>query len=264
MGNVWAVYFSATGTTRKIVCAVAEAIGGYEEYDFTLPRKREQALCFSPDDIVVFGVPVYAGRVPNVLLKYLNAIEGNGAAVIPVVVYGNRDFDDALIELRDILKQRGMRPFAAGAFIGQHAFSDVLAEGRPDEADLALAAALGRGALEKLRTEGPSEIGVEGTPYPYRGYYMPRDKNGQPIDIRKVKPVTDDACNNCGTCARICPMGSIPRDNPRVCEGICIKCCACVRRCLRGAKQFEDAGFLYHKKELEEHFLRRAEARLFL
>lgn len=263
MRRIWAVYFSATGTTKKIVNAVAEAMGDYEEVDFTLPRVREAVLRFEPSDTVVFGTPVYAGRVPNVLLNYLDTMEGNGASAIPVVVYGNRAFDDALIELRDILKKRGFMPFAAGAFVGQHAFSEVLAAGRPDEDDLRIATELGKAAKE-LRAGSTDEIAVKGTPYPYGGYYMPRDRAGNAIDIRKVKPVTGDKCNGCGLCARICPMGSISQENPRVCAGICIKCGACVRRCLMQAKFFEDQGYLYHLRELEEQYGERKEPKLFL
>jgi DUF1009 family protein len=85
------------------------------------------------------GVPVYAGRVPNVLLKYLNSIIGNAALAIPVVVYGNRNYDDALIELKDILELKGFKVIGGGAFIGEHAFSRTLANNRPDEKDMDIA-----------------------------------------------------------------------------------------------------------------------------
>ena len=143
--KIWAMYWSATGTTRTVVTAVAGKMAGrlglpLEEYDFTLPAARQGAPEFGPEDVVVFGTPTYAGRVPNVLLKYLATVKGNGAAAVPVVTFGNRAFDDSLIELRDILADNGFRPFAAAAFACEHSFSTTLAAGRPDADDLALAA----------------------------------------------------------------------------------------------------------------------------
>jgi len=127
------MYFSATGTTEKIVCKIGEEILGninskitINTIDFTLPESRKNEILFNNEDVVIIGVPVYAGRVPNVLLKYLNSIKGNGALAIPVVVYGNRNYDDALIELNDILELNGFNVIAAGAFIGEHSFSKIL------------------------------------------------------------------------------------------------------------------------------------------
>ena len=70
--KIWAMYFSATGTTEKIVTCVAEELakregGEYEKYDFTLPAAREGQPQFGENDVVVFGVPTYAGRIPNLL-----------------------------------------------------------------------------------------------------------------------------------------------------------------------------------------------------
>jgi flavodoxin/NAD-dependent dihydropyrimidine dehydrogenase PreA subunit len=271
--KVWAVYFSATGTTKKIVESIAELIAEilgaeYEIYDFTLPRAREKAMKFQENDIVVFGTPVYAGRVPNVLLKYLDTIEGNNAAAVPVVLYGNRDYDDALIELRDILEKGGLHTVAAAAFIGEHSFSNILAKNRPDGRDLQEANRFAAKVAEKIKgISGIADlkpIDVKGIPNPYRGYYQPRDRHGNPVDIRKVKPLTNDNCNNCLTCADICPMGSISRDNVREFTGICIKCGACVKGCPMQAKYYEDKAYLYHKRELEEGLTRRAEPEWFL
>lgn len=271
--KVWAVYFSATGTTKRVVEHIAEkaaeAVGAkFGIRDFTLPQARTDVLCFHSNELVIFGTPVIAGRVPNVLLKYLGTISGGGAPAVPVVVYGNRDYDDALIELRDILEEGGLHTVAAAAFIGEHSFSDSLAGGRPDEADLKRA---GDFALEVARKvsimAAPSELApitVYGTPKPYRGYYQPRDRQGNPINILKVKPLTRDSCTDCRLCAEICPMGSISFDNVREYTGICIKCGACVKRCPVQAKFYDDAGFLYHRHELEEGFKRRAEPELFL
>ena len=271
--KVWAVYFSATGTTERIVRHIAEAIAGrlgaeYGCADFTLPAAREDALRFGADALVVFGTPVYAGRVPNVLLKYLATVDGGGALTVPVVLYGNRDYDDALIELRDILEKGGLHTIAAAAFVGEHSFSYTLAEGRPDGADLALAGAFADKVADKVKglSDAPdlAPVAVKGTPEPYRGYYQPRDRRGNPVDIRKVKPLTSDACTNCLLCARVCPMGSISFDNVREFTGICIKCGACIKKCPVQAKYYEDEGFLYHKRELEEGLKRRAEPELFV
>ncbi|HML37804.1 MAG TPA: EFR1 family ferrodoxin [Bacillota bacterium] len=268
--KVWSVYFSATGTTQRIVESIggnlAKTLGtGYGICDFTLSKARENPLKFNAGDLVVFGVPVYAGRVPNVLLKYLDIMEGNGALAVPVVLYGNRDYDDGLIELRDILEKHGLHTVAAAAFVGEHSFSYILAGGRPDEADMALAEDFAAKVAEKIAGgSGTEPIHVKGEPSPYRGYYQPRDRKGNPVDIRKVKPLTNDDCNNCMICADVCPMGSISHDDVREFTGICIKCGACIKKCPLHAKYYEDPGFLYHQHELEEGLTRRAEPELFL
>lgn len=79
------MYFSPTGTTKKVVKAFGEAVAQaiecseIEEFDFTLKKNREKPYSFSATDLVVLGVPVYAGRVPNVLKGFLSSIQGNGA-----------------------------------------------------------------------------------------------------------------------------------------------------------------------------------------
>ncbi|MFQ8666841.1 4Fe-4S binding protein [Anaerostipes caccae] len=271
--RVWAVYFSATDTTKKIVTVLAgEAArtlcAEYCEYDFTLPASRKDLLVFGPRDLVIFGTPVYAGRVPNVLLDFLKEyIKGNHACAVPVTVYGNRNYDDALIELRDVLEQNRFHTVAAAAFVGEHSFSDTLGRGRPDDRDVSLIREFAFGLCERLkRTEKEDysrPVYVKGNRKPYRGYYQPRDRKGNFIDIRKVKPLTSGDCDGCGICAEVCPMGSIRREDIRTVDGICIKCGACIKKCPKHAKYYEDEGYLYHKTELEEQYTTRAEPEIF-
>jgi len=264
--NVFAVYFSPTGTTKKIVLKIASKLGyDFQVKDSTLPQNRTETLSFCEKDVVVFGVPVYAGRVPNVLLPFLRErVNGNGALAVPVVLYGNRNYDDALIELRDILEETGFHTIAAGAFIGEHAFSKKLAAGRPDDADLRLAEKFAEMVLEKMQSNKPiSPVYVRGES-PIRPYFVPRDRQGNAVNILKVKPVTLESCTGCGICAAVCPVGSIRTDNYSEFSGICIKCGACIKNCPVGAKCYTDENFLYHQHELEESYARRAEPELFI
>ena len=268
--RVWAMFWSATGMTEKVVRVIAETMAEtlavpLAVYDFTLPQARQSAPAFAPDEVVVFGTPTYAGRVPNVLLKYLATVHGNGAAAVPVVTFGNRNFDDSLIELRDLLQENGFVPFAAGAFVGEHSFSEVLAAGRPDETDLAQAKAFAAQAAQMVKAVTPqtSAVSVDGRPAEARDYYQPRDRKGKPIDIRKVKPKTSERCDHCGICAAVCPMGSIDPADVRQFTGICIKCGACVKKCPQHAKYYDDSGYLYHKTELEEGYRRRADNKIY-
>lgn len=268
--HIHAMYFSGTGTTEKVVTAIAERLADRfewmaEPFDFTPPDAREDAPVFSAFDLVVLGVPVIAGRVPNLLLQYLDTIEGGGALGVPVVLFGNRSYDDALIELRTIMDRRGFRTIAAGAFAGEHSFSRTLGQGRPDAEDLAEAEAFADRIADKIRAGDPaSPVEVRGET-PLRPYYTPRDRAGNAIDIRKVKPKTSERCTRCGWCASACPLGSIDPQDPSVISGICMKCCKCVKGCPQGAKYFDDPGFLYHAEELEALYGgRRAENETFV
>jgi len=270
--KVWAVYFSPTGNAKKVITTMAkkaaECLGvPMESFDFTLPEKRENKMSFADTDLVFFCTPVYAGRIPNKMLPYVqSAFEGNGALAVPVSVFGNRNFDNGLIELRNELELHGFHTIAAAGIPTEHVFSDQLATGRPDADDLVKIAEFGAKAAKKAAdmTEIPEKVAVRGDD-PVGAYYTPLGTDGKPAVFLKAKPVTDpEKCTKCGICATVCPMGSIPKDAPDTCTGICIKCQACIKACPTGAKHFEDAAFLSHVEMLKQNYTRRAEAEWFI
>jgi len=265
-----AMYFSATDTTKKVVSEIAKNVSeniygeiAINTIDFTLPAARIKPVSFSEEDVVIIGVPVYAGRVPNVLLKFLNSMTGNGALAIPVVVYGNRNYDDALIELQDILELNGFKVIAGGAFIGEHSFSITLAKNRPDEQDMAIIGDFAKQIYTIITTQKEFQtLVVKGT-RPYRKHYVPKTKDGSPADIRKVTPKTNSNCIDCKLCVNVCPMGSIDAEDVSKLNGICIKCGACIKKCPTQAKYYDDQDYLRHKQELEIEFATRREPELF-
>ncbi len=256
------LYFSATGTTEALTKEISGVLGAFfqlpvQENSFTLPASREPDYLFGPDSLVICAIPTYAGRIPNLLLPFLQKqIHGNAALCIPVVTFGNRNYDDSLIELRNTLEQDGLRTVAGAAFSCEHAFSRLLGAGRPNAADLEQARSFALQVAEKISRLPalPSTPVAVGGQTPVRPYYTPRDRNGTPINILKVKPKTKESCTRCGLCAAICPMGAISSTDYSQVPGICIKCCACEKGCPVGAKFFDDPGYLYHKSELEAQY----------
>lgn len=139
--SIKTVYFSATGNTKNVVKLIGETIArnmnlSYKEIDFTLPQAHKDSYEFTKEELVIFGTPVYAGRVPNKVLPMIQGLfQGNDAFAVPVVTFGNRNYDNALIELRNELENNHFHTIAAGAFVAQHAFTDQLATMRPDKSD---------------------------------------------------------------------------------------------------------------------------------
>ena len=277
--GIAAVFFSPTGNTRKAVVEIADVIARREgiavrEIDFTLPGAREEVRKFEAGELVIFGTPVYAGRIPNKILPAVQTLfEGNGALAVPVVTFGNRSFDNALIELRIELEQHGFHTIAGAAFVAEHVFSNKLAAGRPDEKDLQTIHRFAEDVAEKIKgleegpldgmAEIPAPAAVKGIE-PVPAYYRPLQEDGSPANFLKAKPKTSDSCNDCGICARVCPMGSISPEDYRTVTGICIKCQACVKSCPVHAKFFDDPVMLSHTRMLEQHYERPAENEVFL
>lgn len=240
--NLSLLYFSATDTTAKIIKSVASGFNeNAKEYNITLPVNRVNTLSFSENDIVIIGVPVYAGRVPEFLSDYFTKIRGNNTYAVFIVVYGNRAYDDALLELKNIFEKNGFIGIAGGAFIGEHSYTSKVATGRPDADDLNISYKFGLDINEKLKACDSllHKLTVKGN-YPYR-----KGMIYEPVMID-----TDEKCTNCGICSKHCPMGAINiYSNKDIDISICIRCCSCIKRCPIKAK---DINYEEHKKFIKE------------
>lgn len=258
------VYFSPTHTTKKILEGISQGIPteSIEHFDLTLPEAGKGTVTSLDSELAIFGVPVYGGRVPLTALDRLQHFQGQDTPAVVVAVYGNREFEDALLELKDLAAASGFRPLAGGAFIGEHSFSreDLpIAEGRPDTADMDAAAIFGKQIAEKLKAlSDPTdirEIDVPGnSPYKERGSRGP------------VSPITRaDVCTQCGTCVEVCPAGAISIADEVVTDADrCTLCCACVKACPTGAKVMEDPNIQGVAQWLNSNFSKRKEPEIFL
>jgi len=257
-------FFSPTGTTKSIVSAVARGLDcpRVSHFDITRPSARAQALHASKNELLVVGVPVYMGRVPALLSRWLRSIDARGTPAVCIVVYGNREFDDALLELKDALSARGCTPIAGAAFIGEHSFSThelPIADHRPDEGDLRQAEIFGRRIRELLSAipsiDGQMDLRVPGV-LPYRAATEIWN-----VDFIEV----GEDCVQCGACAESCPMGAIDPASSRQIDVVkCITCCACIKGCPQGARAMKAGTVLDVATRLNRLCAARKEPQLFL
>lgn len=271
--SVSCIYFSPTGTTKDISESIAHALEPErtEMVDATKRSLRGGYPLTFQSDLVILATPVYYGRVPEEAASYFATLTGKGAPVVLVVVYGNREFEDALIELRDIAVSRGFIPVAGGAFIAEHSFSSAatpIARGRPDDSDLNIARQFGAAIMKKLKglesLHALSLLAVPGN-VPYaepKNLMMIKEARA----VVSLTPETDAAvCTQCGQCAESCPTGAISVADPtKTDKWECIICFACVKGCPVGARQMRDPFFCARIQELHRTCQGRKEPELYL
>lgn len=244
------IYFSPTGTTAKITQHISKGLGlPTVNYDLTLAKDRNsyKQLTINNDELVIVGIPVYGGRIPELLEESFAKFNGNNTPAVFIAVYGNRHYDDALLELKTIFEKRGFKGIAAGAFLGEHSFTSKLATNRPNTNDLNSALQFGK-KIKSLITNCSDfkdiQISVSGN-FPYK------ERKAMP----PMGPETNEKCNDCGICAKVCPVEAIDFTNFRdINPNLCIRCNICVKNCPENAKAFTNDIYLKLTQKLINNF----------
>jgi len=261
--SVSAIYFSPTGTTKKTVLTIAEGTGmPFKDIDLTLPESRRSIKqSFGEDDLVIVGMPVYAGRLPKHLDDFFAGLNGNSTPAAAVVLYGNRDYNDALIELKMRLEEKGFNVRSAAAFIGEHTVSAKIAAGRPDADDLSIALEFGRKSVRSIFENVSGKLEVKGSyPFTWQGY----DPKSPPDFPPHPRIVTNDNCIQCKLCSQNCPWGAIDPDESKIRDySKCPWCYRCLKNCPSRAIQAAGEKFLARLPQFEQMCSQRRDPELF-
>ncbi|MDR2444200.1 MAG: EFR1 family ferrodoxin [Deltaproteobacteria bacterium] len=253
------LFFSPTGTTRRIVKSIARGLAlRPRDFDLTLPAARERGVTLERDELLLLAFPVYGGRLPQLIRDYFVKLPSGRRPAAAVVVYGNRAYEDALLELFDLCHAKGYDVVAAAAFVGEHSYSQVMGKGRPDPADEERARCFGLAVRQTLLSDSSltdKPLLNKGARRPYRQY------------LKKLpfSPETTRRCTKCLTCVRNCPVGAFINGDPRnINHDKCILCAACIKLCPEKAKSFLDDDFCDDMAALASSNLERKEPITFL
>ena len=262
--NITLIYFSPTGTTQTVLEEIAKGFDKNIEaiIDITKLEIRTKPAPEFKNDLVFLGAPVYAGRIPKDAAEYFKTIKACDSLAVLTVLYGNREFEDALLEMKNISIECGFVPLAGCAFIGEHSFSNdefSIAENRPDMEDLKKAFFFGKrvadllNSVENLKDIIPVEVPGN---FPYREGMA--DSNLSFINVT-------DACDDCGICVEACPKDAIDdTNNYSTIDKDCIFCCACIKACPKDARVMNDGPLKDKTKWLYKNCAKPKDPQLFL
>lgn len=226
MKRVIKLHFSPNGGTKAVVDGVAAGFAAKKsiEIDMTIPANRKMEWTFEESDLVLVGMPVYSGRLPALSAEIFKKLEGNQAQTIAIASYGNRHYDDALLELTTELANKGFRVVAAGAVIAEHCLETSVGANRPDEEDQAKLMAAATQIAAKM------EAGTEQQPT------VPGNRPYKPLPTYAY-PTGNDDCDQCGLCAENCPTEAIDfSDGRKTDPDKCMYCARCINICPKGAR----------------------------
>ena len=224
--NTVEIIFSPTGGTEKIARMISgqwsdsplrvdlcDAKADFAQYDMT------------GMDMALIAMPSFGGRAPAVAIERLKKIAGSGIRCALVCVYGNRAYEDTLVEMEDAAKESGFQVVAAVAAVAEHSIMPQYAAGRPDASD--------KKQLEQFaeRIAGKTEAVVS----------IPGNRPYKKAGGAGLVPKVGKSCTKCGLCAENCPVQAIDPASFTADSKKCISCMRCVKQCPEKARNVNGA-----------------------
>ena len=227
--NIVQIVFSPTGGTKKVTDIITEEWKEATVFvDLSDAGIELSKIIIKQEDVALVAVPSYGGRIPELAAERLMKIHGNQAGCIIVCVYGNRAYEDTLVELQDIVEKCGFRTVAGISAIAEHSIMHQYAAGRPDKED----AEELRGFAKKIHDKLADEKALQTVPE------IPGNRPYKKAGGAGLVPKATKDCISCGLCAKNCPTQAISRENLKTADsGKCISCMRCVALCPKSARK---------------------------
>ncbi|MCI8316530.1 MAG: 4Fe-4S binding protein [Lachnospiraceae bacterium] len=231
--NVSQITFSPTGGTDKVAEIITKTWGmPVNKIDLSNAETDYSSLNIGKEDIALIAVPSYGGRVPSLATQRILNIHGNQAPCVIVCVYGNRAYEDTLIELNDAAEKSGFKVIAAIAAIAEHSIMHQYAAGRPDAEDESELNYFAKKILDK----------INGNLTDFSSPHIPGNRPYKKAGGASLVPKANDNCTGCGLCAEQCPAKAVNAENPKITDSKkCISCMRCVVKCPQSAREVNGA-----------------------
>lgn len=260
--NIWtisAIIFSPMETTKTVVETLTKYLPMPTRIvDITLVNVKHLVCSFSEGSLIICAVPVYGGRLPTNAVEKIKKMRGHKTPVILIVTYGNRAYDDALLELKNLLEERGFLPIAAAAFVTEHSMMHSVATGRPDLEDNKAIALLATKCWDKLKNCDADNLSNLIITVPGNTPYVPY------TDV-PLKPQVSESCIACGACAVNCLMNAIDIEDPgKTNYDLCISCMRCMEVCPMHARKLDEHMLSVAEQAFAEKYSIRKEPEIFI
>ncbi len=249
------IIFSPTGGTEKAAMMLASALSpNTKVFDLTGANLKAINLPAEKGAVAVIAMPSYGGRVPGLAAERMKNVHADGMPCVLLCVYGNRAYEDTLVEMQDLAEQSGFTVIAAVAAIAEHSIMHQYAANRPDTEDAQILKQIGAKISKKL---------AQG--YIHQPFTIPGNRPYKKAGGVSLVPKATSACVSCGLCAEICPAGAISKTKLNTADTQkCISCMRCVVKCPHSARKINGAMVFAASMAMKKVCSVRKECELYL
>lgn len=238
--NYYQIIFSPTKGTQKVAEAITKNWENVETIDLSMPDVDYTNITLEDNALVLIAMPSFGGVAPQLALDRLALINGNNALCVLCAVYGNRAYENTLVQMEDTANMAHFKVIAAISGIAEHSIIHEYATNRPNSDDCEQLSSFGTKILNKFNANDLSKPNIPGK-RPYK-----KSSTG-------MVPKANASCISCGLCAKNCPASAIALDNLKVAdESLCISCMRCVSICPRQARQVDQTRVAMIAKAIKE------------
>ena len=219
--SVVEILFSPSGGTEQVAEVICKQWSReIEKIDLCNPNEDFAKYNIDKDALVLIAVPCYNGRMPQVAKERMSKIKGNGAKCAVLCVYGNRAYEDTLVELEDVANDCGFTVIAGVAAIAEHSIYLYCGIGRPNYSDENRLKEIARDIFGKFNKNIDTKPEIKGN----RPYKKLSKFSIVPNKVYKT-------CDKCGVCVEDCPVQAIDSVTLKSDPDKCISCMRCVYHC---------------------------------